>query len=251
MLSREELERYDRQIRIFGEDGQKKLKRARVLIAGIGGLGSSISIYLTAAGVGRLILVDSDIVELSNLNRQVLHWDKDVGKSKVRSAEEKLRGLNPEVDIEALSAKIDEGSVFELARNVDVIVDAMDNFETRYLLNRVALKRGVPMVHGGVRGFDGQVTTIVPGETACLRCIFPKAPPRETFPILGATAGVIGCIQAMEVVKYVVGVGELLKNRLLLFNGQDMKFSEVEVVRNPKCEDCGGSSGEREEADDI
>jgi len=251
MLSRREMERYDRQIRIFGEDGQKKLKRARVLIAGIGGLGSSISIYLTAAGVGRLILVDSDIVELSNLNRQILHWDKDVGRSKARSAEEKLRGLNPEVDIEALSAKIDDESVFELARNVDVIVDAMDNFETRYLLNRAALKRGVPMVHGGVRGFDGQVTTIVPGETACLRCIFPKAPPRETFPILGATAGVIGCIQAMEVVKYVVGVGELLKNRLLLFNGWDMKFSEVEVARNPKCEDCGGGSGEREEADDI
>jgi molybdopterin/thiamine biosynthesis adenylyltransferase len=233
-----ELERYARQIKLFGEEGQKKLKKASITIAGAGGLGSVSAAYLTVAGVGKLRIVDDDVVESSNLNRQILHWEKDIGKNKVESFEAKLSQMNSEVDVVVTRQRIDEANGAEIVSGSDAIVDAMDNFQTRYILNKVALQKKIPLFHGGVYGFEGQTTTIIPGKTACLRCIFPEAHPPETFPILGATCGVIGCMQATEVVKYLVGIGELLTNRLVVWDGLETRTEEFVVERNPTCEDC-------------
>lgn len=241
-----DLIRYDRQIRIFGEDGQRKLKRAVVLVAGAGGLGFPISAYLAAAGIGELRVVDSDVVELSNLNRQLLHWDKDIGRRKAESAYEKLHQINPTIKIRVYDEKITEENLPEMMKGVDAVVDAMDNFETRYMLNRACLRMGVPFFHGAVRGLFGQATTIIPGRTACLRCIFPKAPPKEVFPILGAVAGTIGTIQATEVIKYLTGTGNLLENRLLVYDASSMSFDLIEVRRDPNCPDCSSLKGSTE-----
>ncbi len=240
MLTKYELERYDRQIRIsgFGKEGQEKLKEARVLVAGAGGLGFPISAYLVAAGIGKMKIVDKDVVELSNLNRQLLHWDKDVGRRKVESAREKLIQINSRVEVDAIGDVITETNVLNLVSDVDAIVDAMDNFPTRFALNKAALKKRIPFFHGAVRGFMGQATTIVPGETACLRCIFPEAPSPEKFPILGSITGLIGTIQATEVVKYFTGIGSLLKNKLLIYDGKYTSFDIIELKANPNCPDC-------------
>jgi len=241
MLTINELERYDRQIMIaeIGEVGQEKLKRARVFIAGAGGLGSSAAIYLTAAGVGKICVVDHDSVELSNLNRQILHWEKDRGKKKVFSPREKLRKINHEVNVEAIEETITEANVFQLIAGFDLIVDAMDNLPTRYLLNKAAIEKNIPFFHGAVYGFEGRAMTIIPGETACLRCMYRGDIPKEKFPVIGVTPAVIGCIQATEVIKYIVGIGELLKNRLLIYDGLDMIFTEFKVKKDPQCEHCG------------
>ena len=241
MLTTDELERYERQIIIekFGEEGQEKLKRAKVFIAGAGGLGSAISIYLMAAGVGMMRIVDHDRVELSNLNRQILHWDEDIGKWKVDSALEKLKRLNKGVEIEATKATITEANVSQLVADFDLIVDAMDNLPTRYIVNKAALERNIPLFHGAVYGFEGRAMTIIPGKTACLRCLYRGVFPQEKFPVIGVTPAVIGCIQATEVIKYIVGIGELLTNRLLIFDGLDMKFKEFKVKKDPSCEHCG------------
>jgi len=241
MLTRDELERYDRQIMIrgIGEEGQEKLKQARIFIAGAGGLGSPVSTYLVAAGVGVIRVVDHDSIELSNLNRQVLHWDEDIGRRKVDSATEKLKKLNQEVEIEAIEEMITEANISQLVAGFDLIVDAMDNLPTRYLLNKVALGRNIPFFHGAVYGFQGRAMTIIPGETACLRCIYRGVIPEERFPVIGVTPAVIGCIQATEVIKYIVGIGQLLTNRLLIYDGLHMKFTEFEVKKDPNCEHCG------------
>jgi len=241
MLTINELERYDRQIMIadIGKEGQEKLKRARVFIAGAGGLGSSAAIYLTVAGVGIIRVVDHDSVELSNLNRQILHWDEDVGKKKASSAREKLKKINHEVKVEAIEEAITEANVFQLIAGFDVIVDAMDNLPTRYLLNKAAIEKNIPFFHGAVYGFEGRAMTIIPGKTACLRCVYRGDIPKEKFPVIGVTPAVIGCIQATEVIKYIVGIGELLKNRLLIYDGLDMKFTEFKVKKDPQCEHCG------------
>ena len=238
MLTKNELERYERQIRIFGEDGQEKLRNARVFIAGAGGLGSSISTYLAVAGIGEIRVVDQDAVELSNLNRQILHWNKDMGKGKAASAKEKLEEINPDVRVEAKPEKINENNVLELIGDSDLIVDAMDNFYTRYLLNKAAIVKNIPFFHGAINGLYGQATTIVPEKTACLRCIFPVAPLQQTFPVLVVTPGIIGMIQSTEVIKYIVGIGELLTNRLFLWDGLNARMDEVMLERNPKFEDC-------------
>jgi len=241
MLTMNELERYDRQIMIanIGKEGQEKLKRARVFIAGTGGLGSPAAIYLTAAGVGKICVVDHDCVELTNLNRQVLHWEKDIGKKKVSSAREKLEKINHEVEIEAIDKTITEANVFQLIAGFDVIVDAMDNLPTRYLLNKAAIEKNIPFFHGAVYGFEGRAMTILPGKTACLRCVYRGDIPKEKFPVIGVTPAVIACIQATEVIKYIVGIGELLKNRLLIYDGLDMKFTEFKVKKDSQCEHCG------------
>jgi adenylyltransferase/sulfurtransferase len=240
MLSRDELERYDRQIMIkgLGEEGQEKLKRAKVFIAGAGGLGSPVSIYLTAVGVGTIRVVDHQRVELSNLNRQVLHWDEDIGKRKIDSALEKLGRLNQSVKIEATEETITEANVSQLVAGFDLIVDAMDNLPARYILNKAALERNIPFFHGAVYGFEGRAMTIIPGQTACLRCLYRGVVPREKFPVIGVTPAVIGCIQATEVIKYIVGIGELLTNRLLTFDGLHMRFTEFKVKKDPSCEHC-------------
>jgi adenylyltransferase/sulfurtransferase len=242
MLTASERERYDRQIMIeeIGEEGQGKLKRSRVVIAGAGGLGSPIAIYLTAAGIGKIRIIDHDQVALSNLNRQILHGEEDIGRRKVDSAKSKLRDLNSAVEIEAIAETITEGNASELMDGCDVIVDAMDNLPTRYILNRCAIEKNIPFVHGAVNGFEGRAMTIIPKrETACLRCMYRGPVPQEKFPVIGVTPAVIGCIQATEVIKYLVGIGKLLTNRLLIFNGLEVTFSEFKVSKNPNCDHCG------------
>jgi molybdopterin/thiamine biosynthesis adenylyltransferase len=246
MLTKEELERYARQIMIrgFGEEGQAKLKLARVFIAGAGGLGSPVSVYLAAAGVGTIRIVDHDTVELSNLNRQILHWDENIGMAKTDSAAEKLKKINPHVKIEAIAATITEANIAQLVAGFDLIVDAMDNLPTRYLLNKTALEKDIPFFHGAVRGFEGRAMTIIPGKTACLNCVYHGATvPKEKFPVIGVTPAVIGCIQATEVIKYIVGLGELLTNRLLIYDALGMTFAELKVKKDPNCEHCGNPSG--------
>jgi len=242
MLTTDELERYDRQIIIkgFGKEGQEKLKKARIFIAGAGGLGSLTSTYLAVAGAGVIRIVDHDRVELSNLNRQVLHWDKDIGQSKVDSAAEKLKKLNQRVEIEAIAKMITEANVSQLVAGFDLIVDAMDNLPTRYLLNKAALEKNIPFFHGAVYGFEGRAMTIIPGKTACLECVYHGATtPEEKFPVIGVTPAIIGCIQAAEVIKYIVGIGELLTNRLLIYDGLNLTFTEVKVKKDANCKHCG------------
>jgi len=240
MLTREARERYDRQIMIrgFGQEGQGRLRQAKVFIAGAGGLGSPVATYLTAAGVGMIRIVDQDRVELNNLNRQVLHWQGDIGKRKVDSATQKLRKLNQEVKIEAIGEMITEANISQLVAGFDLIVDAVDNLPTRYILNKVALEKNIPFFHGAVYGFEGRAMTIIPGETACLRCVYRGVIPEEKFPVIGVTPAVIGCIQATEVIKYIVGIGQLLTNRLLVYDGLNMRFTEFRLKRDPNCEHC-------------
>jgi adenylyltransferase/sulfurtransferase len=242
MLSERERERYKRQILLFGEEGQERLKKAHIFIAGAGGLGSPISIYLAVAGVGTITIVDMDSVDVSNLNRQILHTDRDIGKKKTVSAVEKLKEYNADITINAIDTTITADNIHELVGRADGIVDAMDNYPIRYLLNRVALEKNVPFFHGGIRGFYGQATTIIPGKTPCLECIFPKAPPKEVFPVVGATPGVIGTVQATEVIKYLTKQGEPLAGRLFIWDGLTAKAEEIGIEKNPSCPVCGVGS---------
>jgi molybdopterin/thiamine biosynthesis adenylyltransferase len=240
MFSEREVERYRRQMMLFGEDGQERLKKANIFIAGAGGLGSPVSIYLAVAGVGMITIIDMDVVEETNLNRQILHYDRDIGRKKTASAEEKLREFNPDIIVNAIDAKIDASNAKKLVGNADGIVDAMDNYQTRYQLNDVAIEKQIPYFHGGIRGFYGQATTIIPGTTPCLKCIFPKAPPKEEFPVIGVTAGIIGTIQSNEVIKYLTCTGDLLTNRLFIWDGMQSHAEEIRIEKNPSCEACGG-----------
>ncbi len=242
MLTQREVARYERQMLIpdWGKSGQRKLKKAGVLVAGAGGLGSAILTYLAVAGVGDIRIVDSDKVEFGNLNRQVLHTDEDIGRYKVDSAKEKLESLNPDIKVEAIKAKITRNNIFKLVGNY-LIVDALDNLPTRLVLNRAAIKARLPLFHGAVYGFEGRATTIIPGKTVCLRCLYQDVLPGK-IPVVGVTAAVVGCIQAAEVIKYVLGMGDLLENRLLVYDGLSMKFSEVRLKKNPDCEDCGNAA---------
>ncbi|ASI99492.1 ThiF family adenylyltransferase [Thermococcus celer] len=229
MLSGRELERYDRQMMILGVEGQEKLRRAKVAVVGVGGLGSPVAYYLTAAGVGTLLLVDEQTPELSNLNRQILHWEEDIDRNpKPLSAKWKLRRFNSGVEIETFVGRLTAENVDEVLRDVDVVVDCLDNFETRFLLDDYVQKRGIPLVHGAVEGTYGQVTTIVPGKTRSLREVFPNVREKKgKFPIIGATAGVIGAVQAMEVIKLLTGLGEPLLNKLLIV---DLAYNSFDVV---------------------
>ena len=240
ILTEIELERYDRQIMIgeIGKPGQEKLKQARVFVAGAGGLGSPISIYLAAAGVGTIRIVDNDRVELHNLNRQVLHWSEDVGAKKVESARAKISALNPSVQVETVCDTITAANVADLAGGCDLIMDAMDNFPTRYLLNKTALEKNIPFFHGAVSGFEGRAMSIVPGKTACLRCLYRGPVPEEKFPVIGVAPAVIGAIQATEAIKYITGIGELLENRMLVYDGLTMTFTEFKIRKNPNCDHC-------------
>ena len=240
MLSERERERYKRQILLFGEEGQERLKKAHIFIAGAGGLGSPIAIYLAVAGVGTITIVDMDTVDLSNLNRQILHTDRDVGKKKTVSAIEKLQEYNADITVNAIDTTITADNIHELVGRADGIVDAMDNYPIRYLLNRAALAKKIPLFHGAIRGFYGQATTILPGATPCLECIFPKAPPKEVFPVVGVTPGVIGTVQATEVIKYLTKSGGLLAGRLFIWDGVESRAEEIAVECNPSCPVCGG-----------
>jgi adenylyltransferase/sulfurtransferase len=251
MLTPSERERYDRQIMIreIGQEGQKKLKRSRVAIAGTGGLGSPIALYLTAAGIGTIRIIDHDQVSLSNLNRQILHWEEDIGKNKVDSARMKLRNLNSAVEIEVVAKTITEENAPHLIEECDVLVDAMDNLPTRYILNRCAIDKKIPFIHGAVNGFEGRVMTVLPGETACLRCMYRGPVPEEKFPVIGVTPAVIGSIQATEAIKYLVGIGNLLTNRLLFYDGLRSTFEEFTIKKNPDCDHCGSQQRVRRDED--
>jgi molybdopterin/thiamine biosynthesis adenylyltransferase len=240
MFSERERERYKRQMLLFGNEGQERLKKAHIFIAGAGGLGSPVSLYLAVAGVGTITIVDTDVVDQTNLNRQILHFDRDIGRKKTDSAKEKLQEINPDITIHAIDVKIDEINAADLVGEADGIVDAVDNYPTRYLLNEVAIAKEIPLFHGGIRGFYGQTTTIIPGTTPCLKCIFPKPPPKEEFPVVGATAGFIGTVQANEVIKFLLGSGELLTGRLFIWDGMQARAEEICVERNPGCEACRG-----------
>lgn len=245
VLTFQEMERYQRQMLLFGEKGQMALKNSSVFIAGAGGLGSPVAYYLAVAGVGKIRIVDHDRVERSNLNRQILHGESDIGMLKIDSAREKLVRINPDITIDTSGTTIDEQSVGALLNGMDIIVDAMDNYPTRYILNQTAIAHNLPLIHGAIHGFTGQATTIIPGKTACLRCLFPHPPPKEVFPVIGVTPGLIGLIQAHEVLKYLLGTGTLLENRLLLWDGLSCTLEELPIERNSHCEDCSGIGKER------
>lgn len=239
-LSEEELERYNRQILLFGVEAQEKLKRSKVLIVGVGGLGSPAALYLVAAGVGELMLVDFEKVDLSNLNRQILYWTRDVGRLKVEVATEKLRELNPNVILRVYSIKGDEKSLEPLTSEADIVIDGLDNWETRFTLNKLCVKHRKPFIHAGVHGLYGQLLVVIPGVTPCLQCILPKTP-REThrFPVLGTTPGILALLQVTEAIKIITGYGKPAINKLIIYNGYELSFNEIAVSRNPHCLICG------------
>jgi molybdopterin-synthase adenylyltransferase len=241
-LSDEELNRYDRQILIdeIGTAGQQKLKKGKVFISGAGGLGSPVALYLAVAGIGTITIIDHDSVNLSNLNRQILHGDADIGAQKVVSAKKKLESINSNISVNIQNVTVTEKNVANLVAGHDVIIDALDNLETRYLLNKAALDQNIPFIHGAVNGFEGRVLTVMPGESTCLRCLYrgPIAAV-EKFPVIGVAPAVIGAIQATEAIKIILNIGELLANRLMLYDGLNLKWSEFKVSKNPKCDHCG------------
>jgi len=246
-LREDQIERYSRQILLpnVGGKGQEKILGAKVLVIGAGGLGSPCALYLASAGVGRIGIVDSDAVELNNLQRQILHSTQNVGKVKVDSAKERLNAINPDVQVSTYKVRLTSENILDIIKDYDIIVDGSDNFPTRYLVNDACVISEKPLSHGGIFRFDGQAITILPGKSPCYRCLFPEPPPPGLVPscqeagILGAVAGVIGTIQANEVLKYILEIGELLTGRLFIFNALDCNSRLVRVPRDPKCPVCG------------
>lgn len=243
VLSREEEERYHRQIMLpeIGQKGQRRLKAARVCIVGLGGLGSISAMGLAAAGIGYLRIVDRDRVELGNLNRQVLHGTPDVGRFKADSGRERLLDLNPKIQIDARVAEVTVKNAVDVVGDCALIVDGTDNLATRKALNQTAVQKGIPFVYGGVDGFEGMVTTIVPGASPCLECLFPgedRAEDRE-IGVPGPMPGLVASLQALEAVKLLAGIDPALSGRLLLVRALGMSFHDVQVDRNPQCTVCG------------
>ncbi|BAL81014.1 HesA/MoeB/ThiF family protein [Caldisericum exile] len=250
MLSKEELERYDRHIRIdkIGLEGQKKLRDSNVLVVGAGGLGSPILMYLASIGVGRVGIVDGDIVTLSNLNRQILYNTDDLGKKKALIAMEKIKKLNPYLVIEAYDTWLtDESITRRIFKKYDAVIDATDNYETRYLINKIAVELNKPLFIGAVGRFVGQVMVVIPYETACFNCIFPERDKEILFKltvenrnqgIIGTTVGITGTLVANEFIKYILGIGSVLKNKLLLIDGLTNEFSIINLEKDPNCKIC-------------
>lgn len=246
-VSKKWVARYSRQLILpeIGVSGQRKLAESSVLVIGAGGLGCPVALYLAAAGVGQLTLVDDQAVELSNLHRQILHTVADVGRAKVDSAAEQLRSRNPEISVSAIVERLDADSIRSRVRDHDLVVDGSDNFPTRYLVNDACVLEGRPLVHGGVVEFEGQVMVVSPGRGACLRCVFPEPPQAGSIPscqeagVLGSAAGVIGTLMAHQALTWLLGIGEPLVNRLLVFDGKVLRFREVPVQQDPTCAVCG------------
>ena len=248
-LTEEQAVRYQRNVLLegVGREGQERLLRAGVLLVGAGGLGSPAALYLAAAGVGRIGLVDHDTVSLSNLQRQILHTTPDLDRFKVVSAAEKLNALNPEIKIETYQERFTEANAEELISKYDFVIDCTDNFRSRYIINENCVKLNIPFVYGGVLAWSGQAFTVVPGLGPCFNCIFP-APPVPGSPttaelgVLGMVPGVIGIIQAAEAVRFILGVGDLLVGRMLVYSALHAKFCEVPVERNAACPVCGSGT---------
>lgn len=228
---------YTRQLPLIGEAGQAALSQATVFIAGAGGLGSPVALYLASAGVGSLRIADLDIIDKSNLNRQILHHADRVGTSKVESAKLTLEAHNPDCHIEIFNEKIDDDSILRMIGNADLIIDCLDNFETRYVLNRAALRLNKPLLHGAVASYSGQLTLIVPGKTPCLSCIFPHAESTKSPAVLGATCGIIGSLQALEAIRVLLGT-PTLAGKLLIYDGMANSLSTFDVKKSKRCPVC-------------
>ncbi|MCH7766020.1 MAG: molybdopterin-synthase adenylyltransferase MoeB [Acidobacteria bacterium] len=246
-LSQQEILRYSRHLIMpeVGMDGQLKLKAAKVLLIGTGGLGAPLGLYLTAAGVGRLGLVDFDVVDFTNLQRQVTFTTQDVGKRKIEAARDRLHGLNPEIQIDTHEVKLTSENALTILRDYDIIVDGTDNFPTRYLVNDACVLLGKPNVYGSIFRFEGQATVFALDDGPCYRCLYPEPPPPGLVPscaeggVLGVLPGIVGSIQANETIKLIIGRGESLKGRLLIFDALKMKFRELRLRKNPDCPICG------------
>ena len=253
-LSRDELLRYSRHLLIpeVGLEGQRKLKNSSALIVGTGGLGSPVALYLAAAGIGRIGLVDYDVVDSSNLQRQVIHGTSTVGKLKVDSARDKLVDLNPDIQVDVYNEPFTSDNALRIARDYDIILDGTDNFPTRYLTNDVAVFLGKPNVYASIYRFDGQASVFYAKEGPCYRCLFPEPPPPGLVPscaeggVLGVLPGTMGTIQATEALKVLLGIGEPLIGRLLLYNALDMTFDFVKLKKNPNCRVCGPNADVKE-----
>jgi len=241
------IERYSRHIALgqIGGVGQEKLLSSKVLIIGAGGLGSPAALYLAAAGVGTIGIVDSDKVELSNLHRQIIHHTADIGLEKVKSAEAKMKAINPDVAVRTYQQRVKADNIREIIRGYDFVIDGTDNFPAKFLINDACYFEGIPFSHAGVQEFYGQLITVLPGETTCYRCIFNTLPPVGAVPscsqagILGVLPGVIGSLQATEAIKYLLRIGKLLTDTLLTYDALEMNFRAVKVSRNPNCSLCG------------
>jgi molybdopterin/thiamine biosynthesis adenylyltransferase/rhodanese-related sulfurtransferase len=251
-LSKEQRERYSRHLLVpeIGLEGQTKLLNAKVLLLGAGGLGSPTALYLAAAGVGTLGVVDDDDVDLSNLQRQVIHTTDRIGTPKVDSAEIAINGINPDVKVVKYKTRLDASNIMEIIDGYDVIVDGVDNFPTRYLLNDATVRLGIPVVSASILGFDGQLSVFAPHDGPCYRCLYPVPPPAELAPscgangVLGVLPGTMGLLQATEVVKLVTGAGEPLTGRLLLYEALGATFTELKVRRDPECPVCSREPSE-------
>lgn len=243
----EQIERYSRNIILkeVGGKGQIRLLQSKVLIIGAGGLGSPAALYLAAAGVGTIGIADGDLVDLSNLQRQIIHFTEDVGTPKAESAREKIHRLNPDVTVRLHKEMVSSSNIREIIADYDFIIDGTDNFPAKFLINDACVLLGKPYSHAGILRFNGQTTTIVPGKSACYRCIFHAPPPVGTVPscsesgVLGGMAGIMGTLQAMEALKYLLGLGDLLTDRLLVFEALPLSFREVKIKKNPRCPICG------------
>lgn len=249
-LTNEQKKRYERQLPLehIGIQGQEKLADAKICIIGAGGLGSPASLYLAAAGVGTIGIVDADEVELSNLQRQIVHGTSRIGTKKVLSAKETLKRLNPDTIVHTYPVYADQSNIADLIKDYDFVIDAADNFDTKFLINDVCVHTEKPFVHAGVIRFQGQLMTYIPGQGPCYRCIFKETPPKEAVPcakeagIVGAVCGVIGSLQAMEAIKYILGAGELLTGRLLTYDALSARFRTISLpARTPDCPACGRS----------
>ena len=246
-FSEEEIKRYSRHILLpeVGGKGQKKINRAKVLLIGAGGLGAPVGYYLAAAGVGKIGIVDGDHVELSNLQRQIVHSTNDLGKNKAVSAQETLLALNPGIEVVTYQERVTSQNIFGILEDYEIVVDGTDNFPTRYLVNDACVMTRKPLSHGAVFRFHGQAMTIVPGEGPCYRCLFREPPPPgmtatcEEAGVLGVLPGLIGLIQATEVLKLILGEGKALVGKLLIYEALDMEFKKMKIRRDPDCEVCG------------